>query len=56
VIQIDTTTGATAIDSRGDYEELRHIGVHYGTNIVRWGIATFATYGKVAIVITIVAR
>jgi hypothetical protein len=35
---------------------LRHIGVRYGTNIVRWGIATLATYGKVAIVITIIAR
>jgi hypothetical protein len=27
----------------------------YG-NIVRWGISTLATYGKVAIVITIIAR
>jgi hypothetical protein len=33
-----------------------HAGVRYGTNIVRWGIATLATYGKVAIVITIIAR
>jgi len=44
------TTGA-AVDG-----VLRHIGVRYGTNIVRWGIATLATYGKVAIVITIIAR
>jgi hypothetical protein len=35
---------------------LHHIGVRYGTNIVRWGIAILATYGKVAIVITIIAR
>ena len=34
----------------------RHTGVRYGTNIVRWGIATLASYGKVAIVITIIAR
>jgi hypothetical protein len=31
-------------------------GVRYGTNIVRWGIATLATYGKVSAVITIIAR
>jgi hypothetical protein len=36
-------------------EEPRHAGVRYG-NIVRWGISTLATYGKVAIVITIIAR
>ena len=37
-------------------EEPRHTGVRYGTNIVRWGIATLASYGKVAIVIAIIAR
>ena len=47
---------ATALDSKEDCEEPRHTGVRYGTNIVRWGIATLATYGKVAIVITIIAR
>jgi hypothetical protein len=50
------STTATATDSKEDCEEIRHIGVRYGTNIVRWGIATLATYGKVAIVITIIAR
>jgi hypothetical protein len=39
-----------------DCEEPRHNGVCYGTNIVRWGIAMLVTYGKVAIVITIIAR
>ena len=39
-----------------DCEKPRYTGVRYGTNIVRWGIATLATYGKVAIVITIIAR
>ena len=39
-----------------DCEKPRYTGVRYGTNIVRWGIATLATYGKVAIVMTIIAR
>src|SRR5262245_52035020 len=30
-------------------------GVRYCTNVVRWGISTLATYGNVAIVITIIA-
>jgi hypothetical protein len=52
----EKTGWVTAIDSKEDCEEPRHTGVRYGTNIVRWGIATLATYGKVAIVITIIAR
>ena len=38
------------------FPRCRHAGVRYGTNIVRWGMATLATYGKVALVITIIAR
>jgi hypothetical protein len=43
-------------DSKEYSEEPRHIGVRYGTNIVRGGIAMLATYGKVTIVTTIIAR
>ena len=45
-----------SISGKEDCEGSRHTGVRYGTNIVRWGIATLATYGKVAIVTTIIAR
>jgi hypothetical protein len=46
----------TVADSKEDCSEPRHTGVRHGTNIVRWGIATLATYGNVAIVITIIVR